>query len=381
MFYQLRGTDLPHLCASIDAAGDAVIITDPDAKITYVNSAFERVTGWSRDEALGRTPRILKHDLTPASVHRHLWETISKGRIWQGVLLNRRKDGTPYRVEQTIAPVMDHGQINAYVSVHRDVTERNRVEAECREFTEEKLRDAERQLATACEIQQRLYPQRVPKVRGLEVAGTAFPADATCGDYFDFISLPDGRLNLVVGDVSGHGLGPAMLMVETRAALRALCQVPGHIDEVMSNLNALIVGDTADQWFVTLFLVCFESGMQTLHYVGAGHGACLIRRDGRCEFLDSTGPPLGVMGKSKFCRSAEISFKHGDCLLLVTDGLTETQSPDGELFGKDRMLQVLRQHADDSAEAIVRRLYRSARDFAGGLPQADDITIVIARRT
>ena len=130
-----------------------------------------------------------------------------------------------------------------------------------------------RQLANAREIQQRLYPQRVPKVPGLDVAGAAFPADATCGDYFDFISLSDGRLNLVIGDVSGHGLGPAMLMVETRAALRVLLSVPGRIDEILSNLNTLILDDTTDQWFVTLFLACIESDMQTLRYVGAGHAA------------------------------------------------------------------------------------------------------------
>ncbi len=380
MFYQLRRTDLVHLCTSIESAGDAVIVTDIDGRITYVNSAFERITGWSRDEALGHTPRILKNDATPVRVHRNLWETISKGRIWQGVLQNQRKDGTLYRVEQTIAPVMDHGQVAAYVSVHRDVTERNRVEAECREFAEEKLRGVEQELANAREIQQRLYPQRVPKVPGLDVAGAAFPADATCGDYFDFISLSDGRLNLVIGDVSGHGLGPAMLMVETRAALRVLLSVPGRIDEILSNLNTLILDDTTDQWFVTLFLACIESDMQTLRYVGAGHAAYLIRQGGVCEVLGSTGPPLGVVEKSTFSPVTTVRFEEGDSLLLITDGLTETQSPEGELLGADRMLSIFSQHTQEPAEVIVRKLYRSARDFAGGLPQADDITIVVARR-
>jgi len=372
--------DLEQLQAAVESAGEAVVITNADAKITYVNPAFERITGWSRDEVIGQNPRVLKNDQTPAGVYEKLWQTISQGNTWRGSFLNQRKDGTPYRVEQTIAPVMDSGRITAYVSVHRDITERDRLESELRAVTEEKLRLAEQQLATAREIQQRLYPQQAPTVPGLEVAGATFPAEATCGDYFDFITLPEDRLGLVVGDVSGHGLGPAMLMVETRASLRALCQSCGKIDDIVSNLNALLVRDTVDRWFVTLFFGCIDFRTQTLQYVGAGHGGYLIRRDGRCEFLGSTGLPLGLMEEVAFPQSTPVRLESGDCLLLVTDGLVETHSPSGEMFGSDRMLRIMGQNTSVSAEEIVRRLYRATRDFAGDVPQSDDMTIIIARR-
>ncbi len=241
--------DLVLLQAAVESAGEAVVITNMDAQITYVNPAFERITGWSRDEAVGQNPRVLKSDQTPANVYNDLWQTISQGRIWRGTFLNQRKDGSPYRVEQTIAPVLEGGRITAYVSVHRDVTERDRLESELRAVTEEKLRLAEQQLATAREIQQRLYPVQVPEIPGLDVAGVTFPAEATGGDYFDYIALSNGRLCLVVGDVSGHGLGPAMLMVETRASLRALCHSSGQIEDIMSILNTLLVRDTLDRWF------------------------------------------------------------------------------------------------------------------------------------
>jgi PAS domain S-box-containing protein len=176
---------LRQLSKAVQNTTDAVFITDTSSVIEYVNPAFETTTGYSRDEAIGRPASLLKSGWQERSFYQKLWTNILSGRVHSATLVNRRKDGALFHAEQTITPVRDDtGTITRFVSVMRDVTELKRAQE----------RDVEMRLART--VQQKLYPPRAPAVAGFDLAGAALPADQTCGDYYDFLSMPDGRLGI-----------------------------------------------------------------------------------------------------------------------------------------------------------------------------------------
>jgi len=276
----------------LESAGEAIIVTDLDARILYVNPAFERITGYSRKEAIGQNPRILKSGRQDASFYQALWDTISDGKVcsdgkvWRGSFINRRKDGTLYDVEQTIASVgTGTGKAIGYVSVHEDVTERKRIEAAMRDAEARRVREqcehqlllANSALKIARSVQQRLFPQAAPDIPGFDIAGAAFPADQTCGDYYDFIPLASDSLGVVIADVSGHGLGPALLMSEVRAYLRALAQSLATVEEILDQTNRFLVRDLDEGRFISMFFARLYPHQHLLDYIGAGHTGMMAR--------------------------------------------------------------------------------------------------------
>jgi sigma-B regulation protein RsbU (phosphoserine phosphatase) len=381
-------TELLLLQSAVESAGEAIIITDLDGTIRYVNPAFERITQYSRKEAIGRNPRILKSGKQDSELYRDLWRTIASGTAWRGSFFNRKKDGTLYHVEQTIAPVLDSvGNAIAYVSVHADVTQRKRLEAivregevrRAREESEQQLREAQKEFEIARRVQQQMFPRAAPDIPGFDIAGSTFPIEATSGDYYDFIPLCDGTLGIVVADVSGHGLGPALVMAETRAYLRALARSNSDIVEILNHANSLLTDKERTDRFVTLLMVRLDCTSRTVVHAGAGHEGYHIDCDGRARKLASTGLPLGVTTEFEIDAGPNTPLEPGDLLLLTTDGLHETRCDSDEFFQVERMLDLVAQHRDQPARTIVDQLYAASRMFAGQRPQSDDVTIVVVK--
>jgi phosphoserine phosphatase RsbU/P len=244
-------------------------------------------------------------------------------------------------------------------------------------------RQAERdkaQILAARAVQQKLFPAQAPQVAGYDLAGAAHPAEATSGDYFDFIPLVDGCLGIVIGDVSGHGLGPALLMSETRTCLRSLARRHADVGEILTVANHIIAEDTAGDAFVTLFLGRLDPRNHTLVYAGAGHPADFFPYGGEGRRLDATGPPLGIVANASVGCAGPIPLNPGDRLLLATDGLSEARAPDGNLFGTARVAQTIACYHEDSAQELVNDLFHAVRAFSQYLPQEDDITAVVLTR-
>jgi sigma-B regulation protein RsbU (phosphoserine phosphatase) len=360
------------LSDAVEKTTDAVFITDRNAVIEYVNPAFEAVTGYTREEALGARPSILKSGRAEPGYYEALWKRILSGTVHRGTLVNRRKNGELFHAEQTITPIGDDGgRITHFVSVMRDVTELKKAHA----------RDVEMRLARV--VQQRLYPARSPELPGFDLAGATFPTDHTCGDYYDFVPAADGRLGIAVGDVSGHGFGAALLMAETRAYLRSLSKTTADLGEILRQLNLLLHQDTEDERFVTLVLTLLDPGRRTLAYASAGHidGYLLDASGAVRRVLDSTGIPLGILGEAKFASSPEIPLESGDLLLLLTDGAADAQDREGAFFETERVLRVVAEERHRSSTEIVRRLGAAVEEFARESPQHDDITVVVCRVT
>jgi sigma-B regulation protein RsbU (phosphoserine phosphatase) len=259
-------------------------------------------------------------------------------------------------------------KITHFISVLRDVTD---------------LREQQKQefhLQLAKEIQQRFYATAV-SLPGFDIAGVAYSADQTGGDYFDFIPQPGGCLFIVIGDVTGHGFGAALLMAETRACLRSCTNFVSDIGSLLGYVNRSLAADLAGGQYVTLLLARVDPRSRELQYSSAGHVPCyLLRRSGEIGVvMESMGPPLGLFPNCEYSSSQVIPLDCGDTILLLTDGVAEMENPDLTQFGAERALEFIRGRLEDSARALVQGLYEAARTFACGQPQRDDITSVVCK--
>jgi serine phosphatase RsbU (regulator of sigma subunit) len=256
-------------------------------------------------------------------------------------------------------------------------------EAAAHERAERQVYGMQRDLSVAREIQLGLLPTKAPVVPGFDIAGMNRPADQTGGDYYDWQPLPDGRLAVALADVSGHGIGPALVMAVCRAYARATAQTTPDAATLVARVNDLLQGDLPDNRFITFALaVLDESGGAEL--VSAGHGPTLLyraRADDVAQF-GGDGMPLGVVPGEEYGPATSLLLDRGDVLVLLTDGFFEWQRPaDGEPFGITRLHDALRASADLDAAAILRSIDESVCRFCDGSSQPDDMTAIVIKRT
>jgi len=370
---QKRGQEVSQrLSSAVEQTADCVFITDRAGVIEYVNPAFEATTGYSGSEAIGQTPKLLRSGLQSPEYYAALWATISKGEPFKGTVINRKKSGEHFYAEQTITPMKDvsTGEITHFVSVMRDMTERIKL----------RERDFEMQLGSA--VQQRLFPQAPPALPGYDIAGAVAPASATCGDYYDFIPLPDGRLALGIADVSGHGVGSALIMTAMRAYLRSLTGTLASLDILAGELNRLLLADLEEHRFVTMILAVLDGASGTLSWANFGHptGYVLDRSGAVKAELTSGCRPLGLFPDLTCAQGPAIALEPGDSLVLLTDGILETWSSEGAEFGHAGVQEVLRAVCDQPAAEMAARLIAEAKRFGREQPQDDDLTVVVCRR-
>lgn len=240
----------------------------------------------------------------------------------------------------------------------------------------------ERDMALARRIQQSLLPKANPQIPGFDIAGWNQPADATGGDFYDFLPLPEGRLGLLLADASGHGIGPALLASVCRAIVRALATTTGQLDAILTGANALLNQDLQPGHFITLFLGLLDEATGRLDYVSGGHGPLLYYRPAgdTTRILGSTAPALGILPTIDGTLATPLHMQPGDVLILITDGFHEWANPQREDFGVDRVFDIIRQNQDRSAVAMIDALYAAVRAFADPTPQDDDLTAIIVKK-
>jgi sigma-B regulation protein RsbU (phosphoserine phosphatase) len=260
------------------------------------------------------------------------------------------------------------GRLTHFVSVSQDITELRQKQ------------EQEFQLQLARDVQQRLYAAP-PVVSGFDIGASAHPADETGGDYFDFISMADGSLVIAVADAKGHGFSSALVVALTRAYVRCFAAMQMELDELLVHVNQMLLKDLDHGDFVTLFLARLDASHRTLSYASAGHVPGLILlSSGKVKcMLDSTGPPLGLFSVSKFSMQRPISLDPGEIAVFLTDGVTESTTPDGHQFGTERVLDKIRALSHNSASTIAAGIYHAARAFTQGDLQDDDITSVVIK--
>jgi serine phosphatase RsbU (regulator of sigma subunit) len=260
---------------------------------------------------------------------------------------------------------------------------RNHVLAALREAAlQAELERMNHDLDLARSIQQGLLPSRSPGLNDFDVAGWNQPADQTGGDYFDWQELPDGQVAISLGDATGHGIGPALVMASCRAYARASCLANGEQEGLLDRLNALLAEDLPANQFVTFAVVFLDPGNARVQVLSAGHGPILWYKRASDEIanLEAQGIPLGMIGGIKYSRGTEGSLGPGDMLVIVTDGFYEWENPEGEQFGLTRLETVIRESSDCNAEDIIARLRSAVETFCRGTEQKDDLTAVVLKR-
>ncbi len=237
-----------------------------------------------------------------------------------------------------------------------------------------------RELEQAAEIQRRLLPEAAPETPGLQVAGFNAPCRTVGGDYYDFLTSPDGRLGIVVADVAGKGLPAALMMSNLQAKTQAIVEMWQSPAEVVKRLNRGMSKTCPGNRFVTLFYCVIDPAGGDLVYSNAGHNPpLLVRASGTVEQLATGGPVLGILGIMPYSE-ARSRMCLNDVLVMYSDGVTEATNAEGEEFGEDRLLEVVRRSGKD-AQAIVDAVDAAVREFTAGQPAADDITVVVAVKT
>ena len=240
----------------------------------------------------------------------------------------------------------------------------------------------EHDLDIARSIQQGLLPKTPPDLAAFEIAGWNQPADQTGGDYFDWQELGDGRVAVVLADVSGHGIGPALITAVCRAYTRATLLWQHDISDVMSHMNRLLVEDLPSEKFVTFALGFLDPARSHVQLLSAGHGPLLVYRavSGEVESLDAQGIPCGLMSSFSYGPPAEITLQEGDMLVLSTDGFFEWENSSREQFGLDRLKASIQDFHDLPAEEMIHRIYDRVLEFADGTNQDDDLTALVVKR-
>jgi len=248
--------------------------------------------------------------------------------------------------------------------------------------TRQQLQQVQHDLDIARSIQQSLLPRVRPRLAGFEVAGWNHSADATGGDYFDWKQLPDGRLVVTMADVTGHGIGPALLASICRAYSRASFNVEDGLPTTLQRINQSFGEDLTNGSFATFVAVICQAGNDQVQVFSAGHGPLLAysSRTNRFEEILPQSIPLGLMPNLEVDPPKLLELQPGDLLLLITDGFFEWANPAGEEFGTERLSETIRRVSHLPPEEIIAELYSAVLTFANGSKQRDDLTAVVIKR-
>lgn len=240
----------------------------------------------------------------------------------------------------------------------------------------------DRDLSIARSIQQGLLPKTAPQIDGYSIAGWSKPADQTGGDYFDWQQFGQKQIAISLADVSGHGIGPALVTAVCRAYARASFAKGTQPARFLRRINALLHEDLPPDRFVTFVIAILEAERNELHLLSAGHGPLLIfrKQTGRVEVLAAHGIPLGVEPDAPYEAGDRLTIEIGDIVLLITDGFFEWQNDRGKQFGIERTIQTLCDTHEGDPEKIIASLYAEVRMFAGQTPQQDDLTAIAIKR-
>jgi len=241
-------------------------------------------------------------------------------------------------------------------------------------------------LEIARDIQRILLPSEAPAIDGFQISGINVPARLVSGDYFDYIRVDDERLGVAIADVSGKGVPASLIMAICRSVLRAEAARNPSPADVLRKVNRQLYPDIKEDMFISMAYLILDHHRDSITLARAGHDAPLLykHRSQTVTPVKSPGMVVGIDSGNVFDRLTvdfAISLERDDCLVLYTDGVTETLNAEEDEFGLDRVIQAVRARANDGAQAIVKKIIQDVRDFTGSLPQNDDITLIAIRKT
>ena len=241
-------------------------------------------------------------------------------------------------------------------------------------------------LLLAREVQRSLLPLENPNISGLDIAGTSIYCDETGGDYYDYYLKTNEHgaemISMVVGDISGHGLASALLMASARALLRQRTSLHGSIANIVTDVNRELAVDVAESGnFMTLFYLTIDIQNQKMQWVRAGHDPAIFFDPTTDTFdeLQGTGVALGVLESWKYAENEKTGLAKGQIIFIGTDGIWETKNAQEQMFGKDPIFEIIRQHSKGRAEDIMKAVISALNRFRGDLSPEDDVTLMVIK--
>lgn len=240
----------------------------------------------------------------------------------------------------------------------------------------------DREITVARDVQMGTLPKRMPTLEGYDVAGTFTPTDQTGGDLYDFIPLGDDQLFVLMGDATGHGIGPALSATQVRAMLRVALRLGASLIDAFRHINDQLVQDLPDDRFVTAFFGLLDSGAHELRFHSGGQGPILHfhARTGEYEWCEPSTFPLGYMDQTNLGDPVIAHMNPGDIVGVISDGIYEYENEAGVQFGQAGLTRIMENYAGEGMDGLVQEIMRATYDHGGSVPQADDITIVLIQR-
>ena len=241
----------------------------------------------------------------------------------------------------------------------------------------------DREISVARDVQIGTLPKAMPEIDGYQFGGAFEPTDQTGGDLYDFVPLGDRRLFLLMGDATGHGIGPALSATQVRAMLRVALRLESSLDDAFVHINDQLCDDLPDDRFVTGFFGVLDGNSNVIDFHSGGQGP-IMHYHAASDTFDwhpATTFPLGYMPQTSLAEPLRTTLHPGDILGLISDGIYEYENESGEQFGQQRVAEVISHGRDLGAEELVDEILRAVRSYGGLAPQADDITIVLVKRS
>jgi sigma-B regulation protein RsbU (phosphoserine phosphatase) len=335
---------------------------------------FDDENSWVNDSALSEDERRNLASLHPQL----LLPLITKQNLLGIISLGEKRSEAPYS-STDIRLLKSVATQTALALSNAELTSAIAVEIGRRE----KLN---REIEIAREVQERLFPQHLPEISGLDYFGRCRTAFGVGGDYYDFLALPNGKLGVALGDVSGKGIAAALTMASLQASLRADAMRAGNdIAGLITRVNAMLYDASAEDRYATLFYAQYDPATHHLSYVNAGHCPPILLRsaanhaakNGTVERLDQAGGTVvGLLPECAY-EQAEVSLSPGDLLVIYTDGFSEAMSPNLEEWGEERLIQAITACNGLPARDSITKIMQAADAFASSAPQSDDMTLVI----
>ena len=241
----------------------------------------------------------------------------------------------------------------------------------------------DQEIQIAREVQMSTLPDFMPEMAGYDVAGQVWPTDETGGDTFDLHAIDETNIFVLLADATGHGIGPALSALQVQSMLRVALRLGAHLDEGLHHINAQMVEDLPDDRFVTACFGLMNTQTHRFEFHSAGQGPILHYRtaSNEPEWYEPSCFPLGFIDYQEHYHAQEMELEKGDILALISDGIYEYENEAGELFGMDRVVQVIKEHGHRPMAELVTAMYDAAGEFGGTAPQLDDITIVFVKNT
>ncbi|OEU82353.1 MAG: hypothetical protein BA873_12810 [Desulfobulbaceae bacterium C00003063] len=349
----------------VETAGEGFLLMDESFKIVDLNSAYTKMVGCSREELIGQSPFTVDNEK-----YRQFWPA-SREKTSNEIF--REFECQISSCDGRVVPVLIHantlrsdsGEIVGNMAFITDMTEQKKA------------------LSLAGEVQRSLLPDKVPYVQGLDIAGHSVPCDEVGGDYYDFLwDGVDSPFTVVVGDISGHGVGAALLMSSARAFLRMRASQPGTITDIVMAINLHLTEDVyATGRFMTLFYFTIDEDRNSIEWIRAGHDPALIYDpdEDRFEELRGPGMALGVDQDYAYRSHRRFGLKPGLVIASGTDGIWEGCNKNGEMFGKERFKDIIRRNSMERAQTILDMVFQEHVHFSWGVSPEDDITLVIVK--